>query len=139
MKSIFTHLYGPFSLLFFAGDFNCQYWCFPSSCWIVDTVCDDGWSVMFAGSRWAAFQLFLKKHGLSRSDYVYIKQHLKEAGQKLVRLKKALFAVKNVQTIKHNYEILRLARRIYTITKRNRTGFMMHSGFILRVWILLLN
>lgn len=82
-----------------------------------------GWGVMFAGSRWVAFQLFLKKHGLSRSDYVYIKQHLKEAGQKLVRLKKALFAVKNVQTIKHNYEILRLARRIYTITKKEPTRF----------------
>lgn len=65
----------------------------------------------------------LKKHGLSRSDYVYIKQHLKEAGQKLVRLKKALFAVKNVQTIKHNYEILRLARRIYTITKKEPNRF----------------
>lgn len=94
---------------------------------------------MFAGSRWVAFQLFLKKHGLSRSDYVYIKQHLKEAGQKLVRLKKALFAVKNVQTIKHNYEILRLARRIYTITKKSRPGFMMHSVFILKAWILSLN
>lgn len=47
-----------------------------------------GWGVMFVGSRWTVFQLFLKKHGLSRSDYVYIKQHLKEAGQKLVRLKK---------------------------------------------------
>lgn len=98
-----------------------------------------GWGVMFAGSRWVAFQLFLKKHGLSRSDYVYIKQHLKEAGQKLVRLKKALFAVKNVQTIKHNYEILRLARRIYTITKKSRPDFMMYSVFILKAWILSLN
>ncbi|BBP86441.1 hypothetical protein BsIDN1_00590 [Bacillus safensis] len=80
--------------------------------------------MMFAGSRWVAFQFFLKKHGLSRSDYVYIKQHLKkEAGQKLVRLKKALFAVKNVQTIKHNYEILRLARRIYMIKKKEPTRF----------------
>lgn len=98
-----------------------------------------GWGVMFAGSRWVAFKLFLKKHGLSRSDYVYIKQHLKEAGQKLVRLKKALFAVKNVQTIKHNYEILRLARRIYMITKKSRPDFMMHSVFISKPWILSLN
>lgn len=124
---------------FFAGDFNCQYWCFPSSCWIVDTVCDDWVGCDVCRKPMGCLPVVLKKHGLSRSDYVYIKQHLKEAGQKLVRLKKALFAVKNVQTIKHNYEILRLARRIYTITKRNRTGFMMHSGFILRVWILLLN
>lgn len=82
-----------------------------------------GWVAMFAGSRWGAFQLFLKKHGLSRSDYVYIKKHLKEAGHQLVRLKKALFAVKNVQTIKHNYEILRLARRIYTITQKEPNRF----------------
>ncbi len=82
-----------------------------------------GWGAMFAGSRWLAVHLFLKKHGLSRSDYVYIKQHLKEARHKLVRLKKALFAVKNVQTIKHNYEILRLARRIYTITKKEPNRF----------------
>ncbi|OLP63216.1 hypothetical protein BACPU_33220 [Bacillus pumilus] len=82
-----------------------------------------GWGAMFAGSKWVALQLFLKKHGLSRRDYVYIKQHLKEAGHKLVRLKKALFAVKNVQTIKHNYEILRLARRVYTITKKEPNRF----------------
>lgn len=85
------------------------------------------------------FPVVFKETRLSRSDYVYIKQHLKEAGQKLVRLKKALFAVKNVQTIKHNYEILRLARRIYTITKKSRPDFMMHSVFISKAWILSLN
>lgn len=31
--------------------------------------------------------------------------------------------MKNVQTIKHNYEVLRLARRIYTITKKEPNRF----------------
>ncbi|MGE6632349.1 5-bromo-4-chloroindolyl phosphate hydrolysis family protein [Bacillus sp. NPDC077027] len=81
------------------------------------------WILIFTGGRWLSLQLFLKKQGLSRSDYSYIKQHLKEARHKMLRLKKALFAVKNVQTIKHNFEILRLARRIYTITVKEPKRF----------------
>ncbi|MFB8736421.1 hypothetical protein ACEQPO_30780 [Bacillus sp. SL00103] len=47
-----------------------------------------GWGVMFFGEQMDCFPIVFKETRLSRSDYVYIKQHLKEAGQKLVRLKK---------------------------------------------------
>ncbi|WP_260984049.1 5-bromo-4-chloroindolyl phosphate hydrolysis family protein, partial [Bacillus sp. WP8] len=65
-----------------------------------------GWGVMFGGRRWVGLELFLKKEGVCGSDYVYMKEDLKEGGEKVVGLKKGLFGVKNVERMTHTYEIV---------------------------------
>ena len=43
---------------------------------------------------------FLKKHQLTRKEYRYIKKNLDEAKQKINRLNKSLFSIRDLPTIK---------------------------------------
>lgn len=70
-----------------------------------------------------------KENQLTRREYAYIKQNLREAKLKIARLRKALFAVKNIQTIKQNLEILRIVRKIYSITKNEPKRFYQVERF----------
>ncbi|WP_249671235.1 5-bromo-4-chloroindolyl phosphate hydrolysis family protein, partial [Bacillus thuringiensis] len=56
-------------------------------------------------------------------------QNLREAKLKIARLRKALFAVKNIQTIKQNIEILRIVRKSYSITKNEPKRFYQVERF----------
>lgn len=73
--------------------------------------------------------MILKDNQLTRREYAYIKQNLQEAKLKIARLRKALFAVKNIQTIKQNIEILRIVRKIYMITKNEPKRFYQVERF----------
>ncbi|WFA07286.1 MULTISPECIES: 5-bromo-4-chloroindolyl phosphate hydrolysis family protein [Bacillus] len=87
------------------------------------------WTVIYAGGKWYGTYLFLRDNQLTRREYAYIKQNLREAKEKIARLRKALFAVRNIQTIKQNFEILRIVRRIYTITKKEPKRFYQVERF----------
>ena len=66
---------------------------------------------------------FLKKHGLSRREYRYIKKNLDEAKQKISRLNKTLFSIKQITSLKDRIDILRMVRKIYSMTKREPKRF----------------
>ncbi|MED1635314.1 5-bromo-4-chloroindolyl phosphate hydrolysis family protein [Bacillus sp. C1(2022)] len=87
------------------------------------------WIVVYLGGKWYGTYLFLKENQLTRREYAYIKQNLREAKLKIARLRKALFAVKNIQTIKQNLEILRIVRKIYSITKNEPKRFYQVERF----------
>ncbi|MCY9278232.1 5-bromo-4-chloroindolyl phosphate hydrolysis family protein [Bacillus haynesii] len=87
------------------------------------------WIAVYLGGKWYGTYLFLKENQLTRREYAYIKQNLREAKLKIVRLRKALFAVKNIQTIKQNIEILRIVRKIYSITKNEPKRFYQVERF----------
>ncbi|QHZ44862.1 5-bromo-4-chloroindolyl phosphate hydrolysis family protein [Bacillus sp. NSP9.1] len=87
------------------------------------------WTVIYAGGKWYGTYLFLRDNQLTRREYAYIKQNLREAKEKIARLRTALFAVRHIQTIKQNFEILRIVRRIYTITKKEPKRFYQVERF----------
>ncbi|KJH63230.1 5-bromo-4-chloroindolyl phosphate hydrolysis family protein [Bacillus licheniformis] len=87
------------------------------------------WITVYLGGKWYGTYLFLKENQLTRREYAYIKQNLREAKLKIARLRKALFAVKNIQTIKQNLEILRIVRKIYSITKNEPKRFYQVERF----------
>ncbi|MCY9265641.1 5-bromo-4-chloroindolyl phosphate hydrolysis family protein [Bacillus haynesii] len=87
------------------------------------------WVAVYLGGKWYGTYLFLKENQLTRREYAYIKQNLREAKLKIARLRKALFAVKNIQTIKQNIEILRIVRKIYSITKNEPKRFYQVERF----------
>lgn len=87
------------------------------------------WIAVYLGGKWYGTYLFLKENQLTRREYAYIKQNLLEAKLKIARLRKALFAVKNIQTIKQNLEILRIVRKIYSITKNEPKRFYQVERF----------
>ncbi len=72
---------------------------------------------------------FLKKHGLTRKEYKFIKKNLEEAREKLKRLNKALFSVHSLPHLKQTFEVARVTRRIYQITKKEPKRFYLGEEF----------
>ncbi|MEC2184789.1 5-bromo-4-chloroindolyl phosphate hydrolysis family protein [Bacillus spizizenii] len=84
---------------------------------------------VYTAGIWNVRRLFLKKHALTGREYAYIKKNLEEAGQKIIRLRKALFQAKSIQMFKQNAEMLRLVRRIYILTKKEPKRFYQAERF----------
>lgn len=72
---------------------------------------------------------FLKKNGLTRKEYRYIKKNLEEAKQKISRLHKTLFSIRHLPSLKERVELLRVIRKIYNMTKREPKRFYQAERF----------
>ncbi|MGM9929775.1 MAG: 5-bromo-4-chloroindolyl phosphate hydrolysis family protein [Bacillus sp. (in: firmicutes)] len=77
----------------------------------------------FIGLKWSYNRKVLKESGLSRREFKYIQEHLKEAKGKIGRLQKVMFSVGNVMTIKQNYDVLRVAKKIQSIVENEPRRF----------------
>jgi 5-bromo-4-chloroindolyl phosphate hydrolysis protein len=72
---------------------------------------------------------FLKKHHLTMKEYRYIRKNLEEAKQKIRRMQKGLFSLRELSTIKDIVELLRIVRKIYTVTKKEPKRFFKGEKF----------
>lgn len=72
---------------------------------------------------------FLKENGITRREYKYIMRNLKEAKEKMNRLQKSVFRIRNIADIKQNYEIIRLVNKIYSTTKKEPKRFFKAERF----------
>ncbi|WP_203362690.1 5-bromo-4-chloroindolyl phosphate hydrolysis family protein [Bacillus sp. REN10] len=72
--------------------------------------------------RFADARLY-KKYGLSRKEYYYILDNLKEAHGKLSRLQKGFIKVRSISSFKQMIELNRLVRRIFSIVKKEPQRF----------------
>ncbi|WP_394231803.1 5-bromo-4-chloroindolyl phosphate hydrolysis family protein [Niallia oryzisoli] len=79
--------------------------------------------------KWFHYSKFLRENGLTRREYQYIKKNLKEAKLKINRLQKAMFRTRSLTNIKQNLEIVRLANKIYGITKKEPKRFYQAESF----------
>lgn len=70
-----------------------------------------------------------KKYNISRKEYVYIRKNLKEAKPKLQRLRKAFIQVRDVAAFKQQLDTLRVANKIYSITKKEPKRFFQAEPF----------
>lgn len=70
-----------------------------------------------------------KKYNISRKEYIYIRKNLKEAKPKLQRLRKAFFQVRDVASFKQQLDTLRVANKIYSITKKEPKRFYQAEPF----------
>lgn len=72
---------------------------------------------------------FLKKNGLTRKEYRYIRKNLEEAKKKIARLNKNLFSIRHFPSIKQRIELLRIIRKIYSMTKKEPKRFYQAERF----------
>jgi 5-bromo-4-chloroindolyl phosphate hydrolysis protein len=72
---------------------------------------------------------FLKKHRLAMKDYRYIRKNLEEAKQKIRRMQKALFSLRELSTLRDIVEVLRIVRKIYSVTKKEPKRFFKGEKF----------
>lgn len=72
---------------------------------------------------------FLKKHQLTRKEYLYIKKNLEEAKPKINRLNKALFKIPHIPSLKERVDVLRITRKIYRLTRLEPKRFYKAEQF----------
>jgi 5-bromo-4-chloroindolyl phosphate hydrolysis protein len=54
---------------------------------------------------------FLKKHQISRKEYRYIRKNQSEAKQKINRLNKNLFNIRDIASVKQRIDLLRITKK----------------------------
>lgn len=72
---------------------------------------------------------FLKRNGLTRKEYRYIKKNLDEAKQKIIRLRKALLSIRHIPSFKQRVEFLKVSNKIYRLTKKEPKRFFLAEPF----------
>lgn len=72
---------------------------------------------------------FVKKNGLTRKEYRYIKENLIEARQKMFRLQRALLSIRHFHSLKGRMELLKVSKKIYRLTKKEPKRFFQGEQF----------
>lgn len=93
-----------------------------------------GISIIGGGLSWwiTAVSLnhrFLKKHGLTRKEYRYIKENLDEAKGKVIRLHKSLLAIRHIPSIKQRIDLIKVSKKIYSLTRKEPKRFFQAEEF----------
>ncbi|MEH7479829.1 5-bromo-4-chloroindolyl phosphate hydrolysis family protein [Neobacillus drentensis] len=72
---------------------------------------------------------FLKKHQISRKEYRYIRKNLMEAKQKINRLNKNLFTIRDISSVKQRLDLLRITKKIHKMTTKEPKRFYQAEQF----------
>lgn len=72
---------------------------------------------------------YAKNNGLTRQEYKFISDNLKDANDKIKRLQRALINVRQLGNARENRDILITVRRIYANTKKEPRRFFQAEGF----------
>ena len=78
---------------------------------------------------WILNRQYLKENGITRREYKYIRNNLKEAKEKINRLQKAVLRMRNFSDMKQNYEVIKLVNKIYSTTKKEPKRFFKAEKF----------
>ncbi|GAA0359502.1 5-bromo-4-chloroindolyl phosphate hydrolysis family protein [Bacillus horti] len=76
-----------------------------------------------------AHVIFLKRNGLTRTEYTYIKQNLREAKGKIKRIQRTFFQVRSFRSFRQTLAVNKLVRKIYVIVKREPKRFYQAERF----------
>ncbi|RKQ35825.1 5-bromo-4-chloroindolyl phosphate hydrolysis family protein [Oceanobacillus halophilus] len=88
-----------------------------------------GGAIVFLTVKGIADYRFVRQNGLTRREYRYIEKNLKEAKEKISRLQRSLMSVRSIDQAKHNLELIRTVRKIYSNTKKEPKRFYKAEGF----------
>jgi 5-bromo-4-chloroindolyl phosphate hydrolysis protein len=72
---------------------------------------------------------FLNKHQISRKEYRYIRKNLNEAKQKINRLNKNLFSIRDISSVKQRIDLIRITKKIHKMTTKEPKRFYQAEQF----------
>lgn len=72
---------------------------------------------------------YLKRQGLSRKEYRYIKVNLVDARKKVFRLHRALLSIRHIPSLKERIELIKVSKKIYSLTKKEPKRFYLAEQF----------
>lgn len=88
-----------------------------------------GGVLTYVGAKQIMDHRFVKRQGLSRKEYRFIDNNLREAKGKISRMQKALFRVRSLQHAKENLIIARTAQKIYSNARKEPARFYQAENF----------
>lgn len=106
-----------------------SYFAFDLTFWISSGISLAGGVIVYNVTSAVMTSRFLKKHQLTRKEYRYIKKNLDEAKQKINRLNKSLFSIRDLPTLKQRLDVLRITRKIHSMTKTEPKRFYKAEKF----------
>jgi 5-bromo-4-chloroindolyl phosphate hydrolysis protein len=106
-----------------------SYFAFDLTFWISAGISLAGGVIVYNVTSAIMTSRFLKKHQLTRKEYRYIKKNLDEAKQKINRLNKSLFSIRDLPTLKQRLDVLRITRKIHSMTKTEPKRFYKAEKF----------
>ncbi|MFC0190142.1 5-bromo-4-chloroindolyl phosphate hydrolysis family protein [Fictibacillus aquaticus] len=106
-----------------------SFFAFDQTFLLSSAIATGGGAAVYTGASVYMKHQFLKKHHLTRSEYLYIQKNLREAKPKIFRLQKALFSIKDIWSLKRRIELVRIARKIHNLTKREPKRFYKAERF----------
>ena len=106
-----------------------SYFAFDLTFWISSGISLAGGVIVYNFTSAVMTSRFLKKHQLTRKEYRYIKKNLDEAKQKINRLNKSLFSIRDLPTLKQRLDVLRITRKIHSMTKTEPKRFYKAEKF----------
>ena len=72
---------------------------------------------------------YLKKHQLSWKEYRYIRKNLAEGKQKIKRLNKSIFKIRDISSVKQRIDIHRITKKIHKMTTKEPKRFYKAEEF----------
>ncbi|MFC7373467.1 5-bromo-4-chloroindolyl phosphate hydrolysis family protein [Fictibacillus iocasae] len=106
-----------------------SFFAFDQTFLLSSAIATGGGVLTYTGASAVMKHRFLKKHHLSRSEHVYIQKNLREARSKIFRLQKALFSIKDIWSLKRRIELMRVVRKIHSLTKKEPKRFYKAEKF----------
>lgn len=88
-----------------------------------------GGAALFGGLQLYTKYRYLKSHQLTRTEYAFIKRNLREAKQKIKRLRKTYMNVRSFRTFNQVLTSNRLVKKIYSIVKKEPKRFYRAEKF----------
>ncbi|USK60489.1 5-bromo-4-chloroindolyl phosphate hydrolysis family protein [Peribacillus asahii] len=88
-----------------------------------------GGAILYGATSFFLQQRFVRKHGLTRKEYQYIRRNLTEAKEKISRINKTLLTIRHISSLKQRIELMRLLKRIYSLTKHEPKRFYKGEPF----------
>jgi len=87
------------------------------------------WITTFIFFRFLQQSRLLRRNKLTRREYKYIKDNIREAERKIQRLQKSFFRARSIDSWKVLFENLRIAKRIIQIVKNEPRRFFLADRF----------
>ena len=106
-----------------------SYFGFDQTFWLSSAIALGGGVIVYNITAAIMTSRFLKKHQLTRKEYRYIKKNLDEAKQKINRLNKSLFTIRDLSTMKQRLDVLRITRKIQSMTHTEPRRFYKAEKF----------
>ncbi|SDM69086.1 5-bromo-4-chloroindolyl phosphate hydrolysis family protein [Bacillus sp. OK048] len=106
-----------------------SYFGFHQTLWLSSAIALGGGVIVYNITAAIMTSRFLKKHQLTRKEYRYIKKNLNESKQKIKRLNKSLFTVRDLPTLKQRLDVLRITRKIQNMTQTEPRRFYKAEKF----------